>query len=72
MDHAAADKYHNLSTMTREFQTSGEQFWERFSRGYEQQKWYMQSMADALRRHLPEEYHKPMFVHFDKLVNRFF
>ena len=67
-----ADKYHNLSTMSREFQTTGENLWNRFSRGYDQQKWYMHAMTKALQCNLPEKYHKPMFVHLHKLVNRFF
>ena len=67
-----ADKYHNLLSMSHDFQTMGDQLWTRFSRGYEPQKWYMQSMVEALLHNLNEKNRKPMFEKFKELVCQFF
>lgn len=67
-----ADKYHNLRSMAADFKTMGDALWSRFTCGYEHQKWYMQSMADALPQNLDKEDRKPMFSEFQKLVEQFF
>ncbi len=43
-----ADKLHNVSCILREYQEIGDRVWERFNRGYEQQKWYYTSLVDSL------------------------
>ncbi|NOY60496.1 MAG: bifunctional (p)ppGpp synthetase/guanosine-3',5'-bis(diphosphate) 3'-pyrophosphohydrolase, partial [Calditrichaeota bacterium] len=43
-----ADKLHNVSCLLREYKKIGDRVWERFNRGYEQQKWYHTSMVDSL------------------------
>jgi len=43
-----ADKLHNISCVLREYKEIGVRVWERFHRGYEQQKWYHTSMVDSL------------------------
>jgi (p)ppGpp synthase/HD superfamily hydrolase len=43
-----ADKIHNLWTIQRDFQQLGMQVWDRFTRGYPQQKWYYQTFIQKL------------------------
>lgn len=43
-----ADKLHNVSCVLREYREIGDRVWERFRRGYDQQKWYYTSMVESL------------------------
>ncbi|MCR2804853.1 HD domain-containing protein [Paenibacillus soyae] len=45
---ACADKLHNLRSIRRELETSGDAVWTKFKRGYEEQKWYFTGLADSL------------------------
>jgi len=43
-----ADKLHNLRSIRRDVETIGDGIWNKFKRGYAQQKWYYTSMAENL------------------------
>lgn len=43
-----ADKLHNVDCILQEYKEIGDRVWQRFHRGYEQQKWYYTSMVDSL------------------------
>lgn len=44
---ACADKLSNVRSMVQGYQVFGDQLWDRFNRGYEQQKWYYIQLADS-------------------------
>ena len=43
-----ADKLANVCSMNRDYQQIGDELWARFSRGYDEQKWYYESLVDSL------------------------
>jgi (p)ppGpp synthase/HD superfamily hydrolase len=43
-----ADKLHNLRTILRDFEEQGAEIWNKFNRGYEQQKWYYTNLVLSL------------------------
>ncbi|HET9495927.1 MAG TPA: HD domain-containing protein [Chloroflexia bacterium] len=45
---SAADKLHNLHTVVREMEASGESVWARFKRGRAEQAWYYHGLVDSL------------------------
>jgi (p)ppGpp synthase/HD superfamily hydrolase len=45
---AAADKLHNLRTVAREMEATGEAVWNRFKRGRAEQAWYYHGLVDSL------------------------
>jgi (p)ppGpp synthase/HD superfamily hydrolase len=45
---SAADKLHNLHTVVREMEASGEGVWARFKRGRAEQAWYYHGLVDSL------------------------
>lgn len=67
-----ADKLHNLLSMKRMFDEYGQEIWRRFSRGYEQQKWYAVAALESISANVVEPERKPMFAEFERLVNEFF
>lgn len=67
-----ADKLHNLLSMKRMFDDHGQDMWRRFSRGYEQQKWYAGAALASISANVVESDRKPMFAEFQQLVNEFF
>ena len=69
---SCADKLHNLHTVIRTHKKIGDRVWERFSRGYEGQKWYAESMVDSLFFGLDPIHLKPMFFEYKKIVKEFF
>lgn len=69
---SCADKLHNLATVIKTFHEIGDRVWERFSRGYEGQKWYTRAMVDSLFHGLEKKYQKPMFFEFKSIVEDFF
>lgn len=66
-----ADKYHNLFTINRELPKKGQLVWERFKRGYQDQKWYYQAIDDILssQAHLQDSF---LFVNFHRLMQSVF
>lgn len=47
-----ADKTHNLATTIEDYEQLGEQLWERFNAGKEQQLWFYTSVAEVLDKRL--------------------
>jgi len=47
---SAADKLHNLQTISLDYETLGEGVWQRFNRGKAQQAWYYGSLVKSLCR----------------------
>lgn len=45
---ACADKLHNVRSIRLDAEKSGEQVWNRFRRGKEQQEWYYRNVIDSL------------------------
>jgi (p)ppGpp synthase/HD superfamily hydrolase len=45
---AAADKLHNLRTVSREMESAGEDVWARFKRGRAEQAWYYHGLVGSL------------------------
>ncbi len=45
---ACADKLSNVRSMKRDYLILGDQLWNRFNRGYEDQKWYYTQLVDSL------------------------
>ena len=45
---ACADKLHNLLSIRRDVEAHGESIWNKFNRGYEDQKWYYTSLVESL------------------------
>lgn len=43
-----ADKLHNLRSIRRDYEKMGDAVWSKFKRGYNEQKWYYTSLAEAL------------------------
>ncbi len=69
---SCADKLHNLLTVIDAHAVIGDAVWDRFSRGYDGQKWYGQSMLASLFYGLDESQQKPMFLELRRLVGEFF
>ncbi|AFZ42481.1 metal dependent phosphohydrolase [Halothece sp. PCC 7418] len=47
---SAADKIHNARSILRDYQTLGEEIWERFRGGKEGTLWYYRSLVSAFRK----------------------
>jgi (p)ppGpp synthase/HD superfamily hydrolase len=45
---ACADKLHNIKSIMRDFEKVGEEVWERFNRGRNQQEWYYRNIVASL------------------------
>jgi len=67
-----ADKLHNLNSLTAAYQKMGDEVWSRFSRGYDSQKWYAESMLHSILFGLDAADMKPMMLHYKKLVEDFY
>ncbi len=44
-----ADKLSNIRSIYRNLETMGDDLWDKFNAGYEEQKWYGYAMCDALK-----------------------
>jgi (p)ppGpp synthase/HD superfamily hydrolase len=69
---AAADKYHNLSHITHSQSKHGEEAWDRFSRGPEQQAWYYREVAASILENVAEPERFPIFAKLQTAVNTLF
>ncbi len=67
-----ADKLHNLRSLVRTYREAGDDMWTRFSRGYEKQKWYAESMVQSLFYGLEAEQQKAMFFEYKQTVEDFY
>lgn len=66
-----ADKFHNLQSISCEFELIGNSLWERFNRGYTSQMWYYCRVAEVLSRD-PEIYKIELYKNFKDLVKKFY
>ncbi len=65
-----ADKLNNIRTMLRDYEIYGEEIWNRFNRGRQEQEWYYRGLVEALRQN--RKYLPCLFNEFEKLVDRLF
>lgn len=66
----AADKIHNLRSMTRTYQEQGEKMWQDFNAPLEKQIWYYESVLEILKEKLNNPIIKELereFVKFEKM-----
>lgn len=64
-----ADKLNNINSIINDYNQIGEELWQRFKRGKEQQKWYYSSLAQI---YLSKEKDNPLFQQFYQNVIQFF
>ncbi|GIO24540.1 HD domain-containing protein [Oceanobacillus sp. J11TS1] len=67
-----ADKLDNLLELEKEHKKFGDRIWKNFNAGYDQQKWYNQSIAEKMYSHLSPDEIPPYFKEFEQAVKRFF
>ncbi len=68
----AADKLSNLYSIKKDYKEHGEQFWNRFQRGKEKQKWYYSEMAKALEKNTEDKIVKEMVNKMKNLLKEIF
>lgn len=64
-----ADKLHNFSTIIEDYLSLKDDVWKKFNRGKESQRWYYESMSEAI---LNRDKNNPLFQEFYNLVHHFF
>ncbi|MFC7062907.1 HD domain-containing protein [Halobacillus seohaensis] len=67
-----ADKLDNLLSIEDQYQKIGETIWSQFNAGYEQQKWYYQSVENMMRKGIPSTQTPAFFKTYSDAVQRFF
>ncbi|MBS2968643.1 bifunctional (p)ppGpp synthetase/guanosine-3',5'-bis(diphosphate) 3'-pyrophosphohydrolase [Metabacillus sp. KIGAM252] len=68
----AADKLDNLKSIEQEVIKYGDQVWQHFSRGKEQQAWYYSQVVEQLYANLKPEEVPTYFYSLDRLQQRLF
>ena len=66
---SCADKLNNINSIINDYNQIGEELWQRFKRGKEQQKWYYSSLAQI---YLSKDKNNPLFQKFHHKVISFF
>ena len=69
---ALADKLANLYSIKHELKEHGENLWNRFNRGKEQQKWYYTSMIEACGGGIEDEVIKKLYEEAQKVLKEIF
>jgi len=69
---ACADKLHNIRTIARDYRAVGEKIWRRFRRGREEQRWYYESLVEALRFRDGDPAYQKLYKEFRKKVREVF
>lgn len=64
---STADKIHNLEDSLRHFRLEGPDFWRRFTRGLNDQRWFYQTFVDAVGR----DWQHPLLEELRALVAEF-
>ncbi|TMN22504.1 HD domain-containing protein [Lentibacillus cibarius] len=67
-----ADKLDNLLSMEKEFHRQGHKLWNHFHSGFDQQKWYNQSIAENMYTGLPDHKTPDYFHEFAHAMKRVF
>jgi (p)ppGpp synthase/HD superfamily hydrolase len=68
----AADKYHNLYHVQRNWHKAGVSTWDGFSRKAEQQAWYYRAVVASLLENNPNAEAYPIFAELASIVNSLF
>jgi (p)ppGpp synthase/HD superfamily hydrolase len=69
---SCADKLHNLRTISSGLQSIGDSFWDRFHKGYDDQRWYYISIAESLFEGLDGQPELSLFQQFKTQVQLLF
>ncbi len=67
-----ADKLDNLLSMEEEYARQGDKLWENFNAGFNQQKWYNESIAEHMNAGLAANEVPAYFEEFENAVKRMF
>lgn len=67
-----ADKLHNVRTIGRDYREGGDRIWRRFRRGREDQRWYYESLVQALRMKGAPASYQELFKAFERKVSEVF
>ena len=69
---ALADKLNNIRAIASDYAEIGEELWERFNRGKDNQKWYYQGLVQALRDDSTDEGYQTLHSQFAQEVREVF
>ena len=69
---ALADKISNISAIAKDYAAKGEELWERFNRGRDDQKWYYEGLVQALKSDSAEKGYQILYKQFVKEVGKVF
>jgi (p)ppGpp synthase/HD superfamily hydrolase len=69
---ALADKFNNIRAIASDYVEKGEEFWERFNKGKEDQKWYYQGLVQVLRDDSADETYQTLHSQFSQEVREVF
>ncbi|AZO95609.1 HD domain-containing protein [Halocella sp. SP3-1] len=67
-----ADKLHNISSITEEYNSQGEKLWDKFTGKRDEQEWYYQSIVDILLSYDDISNYTGMFMKLKTMVEDFF
>lgn len=67
-----ADKIHNVTSLIEDKKVLGENIWDGFKRGKEQQKWYYTSIYNSLCEGISEPNIPRLFVYYKKSLDQLF
>lgn len=67
-----ADKLDNLKSLQKELKRHGDAVWSNFNAGYESQKWYNQSISEAMTQGLTPDQIPNYFHQYKKLIKQTF
>jgi (p)ppGpp synthase/HD superfamily hydrolase len=65
-----ADKVHSATCMLAEFEIQGENLWKHYERGRDKQKWYYESVVEALENR--KEYYPFLYTRLKDIVRMLF
>ena len=65
-----ADKVHSASSMLAGYEIQGEHLWKHYERGRDKQKWYYESIVEALEK--GKEYYPPLYTRLEDIVRMLF
>jgi (p)ppGpp synthase/HD superfamily hydrolase len=69
---ALADKLNNIRPTASDYLETGEELWQRFNRGKEEQKWYYQGLVQVLRDDSADESYQTLHGEFAQEVRGVF
>jgi len=67
-----ADKLHNIVSIIREYQVSGERIWDKFHAGKKKQEWYYRNLVEVLCNRDDNPPGITIFEYFKECVENFF